>query len=136
MPLITCNLAKGIAPRLHEPKPKAKSHTKMDGSKAQPTPKNCKRVATSDEESEEEAGSDSQLSDDEAMKPKKKESKRQHVQESDSEVEVEIIDQNNEPSEKEIKEVDTGVKEQGPTNEHDISTNLNNLMSFADAHMF
>ena len=86
MPLITCNLAKGIAPRLHEPKPKAKSHTKMDGSKAKPTPKNCKRVATSDEESEEEAGSDSQLSDDEAMKPKKKESKRQHVQESDSEL--------------------------------------------------
>jgi len=92
MPITTRTVAKGIPPRLHEPKPTAKAGTSKPK-------KSGKRVA-SESESESE-------SEEEPVKKKTKGKKRQRV-DSGPEVEVELVDGDAEPAEKEVEEVDAG----------------------------
>lgn len=125
MALITRNVAKGVAPRVHEPRAKAKPHTKKNNTKSKPKPKaSRKRAATSDQESEEEEGD---LSDSSIVKPKKKKSKQQHMEESSSEEEVETVDQDIGPSAKETEEVEDGTGERGLDNEQEVSTHQSGL---------
>jgi hypothetical protein len=94
MPLATRNITKGIPPRGHLP---PKANAKKVGSRSQKNAKNKKNKRT--------AGSDSDEGDISDVARKKKSSKRQHVEESDSE--LEIIDNNVGAPEEEIEEVNT-----------------------------
>ncbi|KAF8270107.1 hypothetical protein EI94DRAFT_1771054 [Lactarius quietus] len=111
MPLITRNLAKGVAPRLHEPKTKAKACATKDIRQIK-LKRSHKRTTSSDEESD--VDGESHLSDSSAIKIKKNVSKRRRMEESDSE-EEEIVDEDVESPEKEIEEVDGGCGEQDRT---------------------
>ncbi|KAF8257167.1 hypothetical protein EI94DRAFT_1774604 [Lactarius quietus] len=110
-PLITRNLAKGVAPRLHEPKAKAKAHATKDIRQIK-LKRSRKRTTSSDKESD--IDGESHLSDSSAIKIKKNLSKRRCMEESDSE-EEEIVDEDVKSPEKEIEEVDGGCSEQDRT---------------------
>jgi DTHCT (NUC029) region len=88
MPLKTRTIAKGIPPRLHQPKTKGKPHTKT------------KKRPVSESESED--------SDSEPLPVKKKarKKKKQHLN-SDSGDEVELVE-DAEPPEKQVEEADAG----------------------------
>ena len=86
MPITTRTVSKGIPPKLHKPKTRAKARTSKPK-------KSGKRVASeSDSESE---------SEEELVKKKMKHKKQPRV-DSRSEVEVELVDGDDEPAEKEI----------------------------------
>ncbi|KAH9953323.1 hypothetical protein BGW80DRAFT_1439430 [Lactifluus volemus] len=124
MVLITRNVAKGVPPRLHYPKPKAKPCTQKDNPKTKSKAKGSrKRVVVSDKErddtEEEDSDEVSSSSDESVEKAKKKKRKRRRVaSDSDSE-EVETIDQDVEPAEKQVEEVDDGASQQGDEQEGD-----------------
>ncbi|KAF8173117.1 hypothetical protein BJ912DRAFT_859601 [Pholiota molesta] len=108
MPSITRTIAKGIAPRLHEPKGKAKARALAQGKEKKArtikSSKHHKRLASDGSESEENSnGSDSDDSDSEPKK-KKKSTKRRRIEES--EAEIEIVDEDGEPLVEEVDDVD------------------------------
>ena len=118
MTTTTRMLAKGIPPRLHEPKPKPR--TKKSNTKTVTTHGSHKR-ATRD--SDDESGPDddsSSLSDDSetARRAKKKAGKQRRVEVSDSE--VEIVDDNKRPG-KAVEEVDDGVDDEQRPDEQEVS---------------
>ena len=93
MPIVTRTVAKGIPPRLHESKPKhkgRKSHTTSRQTK--------KRNATS---------SDSESESEQSEPKKKRTKKRQHIDSSELESGVEVVDVV-EPPAKEIEEEEAG----------------------------
>ena len=97
-------VAKGIPPRLHEPKSTAKARTSKPK-------KSGKRVAS-------ESESESDLSKEELVK-KTKGKKRQRI-DSGPEVEVELVDRDAEPAEKEVEEVDAG-SDSGQDDQEEVS---------------
>ena len=110
MPITTQTIAKGIPPRTHKPKGKAKAQAKdkaklPGGSlKTTKTLKGRKRPAADKSESEEEDKETMDASHSESELIGKKCRKRRRVDESDAE--VELIDEDVEGQEHEIEEVD------------------------------
>jgi len=118
MTITTRTLTKGIPPRLHDPKPKGKPHTKKSNTK---TTQVSHKRATRD--SDNESGPDKDdvfLSDDSesVCRAKKKAGKWRHVEDSDSEVEV--VEDNKWPG-KDIEEVDDDVGDEQPPDEQEVS---------------
>ena len=96
MPLTTWNIAKGIPPRLHEPKTTAKTANKGISKPKQTR----KRVASNSE-------SDSNAEDPELVAKKSKDKKQWHVSAiGGPEVEIESINEDAEPPERQIEEED------------------------------
>lgn len=111
MTITTRTVACGIPPRLHQPKP-----TKASSTKAAKPKQSQKRVAT--ESDEDESSSD----ESELRVMKKQCTKQQNVVEV-SDDDVDVIEDNVEPAEKDIKDVDgePGVDEL-QSNEQEVST--------------
>jgi len=120
MPSTTRTIAKGIPPRLHDPKPKGKPHTKKSNTKTVRTQGSRKRATRdSDDESGPDEGEDSSSDESEsARRAKKKAGKRRRVDISDSE--MEIVDDNERPG-KVVEEVDDGVNDEQPPDEQEVS---------------
>jgi hypothetical protein len=118
MTITTRTIAKGIPPRLHDPKPKGKPHTKKSNTKTVTTQGSRKR-ATRDSDNESGPDEDSSSDDSESARTaKKKAGKRRRVELSDSE--VEIVDDSKRPG-KDVEEVDDGVDDEQPPNEQEVS---------------
>jgi len=117
MPITTRTLTKGVPPRLHEPKPKGKPHTQnTTASKANAKEPGTHKRSTRDDNSDNE--------DNYVPAKKKKNGKRRHT-EPEVESEVEIVDEDVEPPEKDVEDIEgvehsVGGKE--PPNEQDVST--------------
>jgi hypothetical protein len=128
MLLIMHNITKGIPPQLHNLKPKAKPCTKTDSMKTKPKEKKgCKRVIISDNEGEEEG-----LSSDSSVVTTNRTRKQQHVEASNANSEVEIVDQDVEPPKKGVEQVDDAHSQEEPTDEQEVS--LIHLMKCTDTH--
>jgi hypothetical protein len=94
MPITTRTIAKGVPPRVHEPKGKAKPRVKKaNTSTAKPS---LKRVASESEDEELENGSEPRLK-------KKQNTTHQPIEESESDIEVE---ENTGPPEEEVEDLD------------------------------
>ena len=108
MTITTQTIAKGIPPRLHNPKPKGKPHAKKGNTKTTSTQGSRKRATRdSDDRSGPEENEVSSSDDSEsARRAKKKAGKQRRVEVSDSEVEV--VEDDERPV-KDIEEVDEGV---------------------------
>ena len=96
MTITTWTIALGIPPRLHQPKP-----TKASGTKATKTDKkNQKRVAS-------ESNKDDSSSDESELRVKKKQCKEQNKEQNKvSDDDVELVEDDVEPPEKDVKDVD------------------------------
>ena len=96
-------IAKGIPPRQHKPKGKAKPHTKNGSTKniTKPKKKRSNKRMASENESDDEEESTSADDLDSTTWGKKK---RRRVE--DPESENEIVDEDGEPPAKEVKEID------------------------------
>jgi hypothetical protein len=115
MPNITRTLAKGIPPRLRQPKPAAKKQNKKkDAADISRAKQSKKRVANCDSDEEDESSE----SDTVKKKPTKK--RRTHHEEPEAENEVEMVD-NVEPPEPEAEEVDNGGHENLLPDEQQVS---------------
>jgi hypothetical protein len=88
MPITTRTIAKGVPPRVHEPKGKAKAK------QANVTQQSRKRVAIESES--DEAENMTQL----------RAKKKQDITHHESQSEVELVEDNAEPSEEEVEKVD------------------------------
>ena len=101
--MTTRTIAKGIPPRQHKPKGKAKPHTNNGSTKniTKPKKKQSNKRMASDYESDDEEESTSADDSDSTTQGKKK---RQHVE--DPESENEIVDEDGEPPAKEVEEID------------------------------
>jgi hypothetical protein len=87
MPLETRNIAKGVPPRVHLPKPKPSAGKKNGTIKAAPTQKNHKRYAsTGGDESEEQS---------KHSEPKVRKKKRARHEATTSEDDVEVVADDN-----------------------------------------
>ena len=109
MTITTRTIAKGIPPRVHAPKGKAKPLAKKTNTTK--TTKSHKRAASDSENDEESTSNDSEP-------PPKKNTKRRRIEDLESEVEV-VEDV--EPPEEDVEDVDDGIGEERP-NEHEVST--------------
>ena len=109
MPITTRTVAKGIPPRLHEPKRMAKA-TKTVTSK----PQKSGKWAASESESESESD------ESEPVKKKTKCTKRQRVNVG-PDVEVELVEEGAEPPEKEVEEVDAGSNDGQDSDKEEVS---------------
>ena len=109
MTITTRTVARGIPPRLHQPKP-----TKASGTKAANHKQGQKRVATESDE-------DDSSSDESEPRVKKKRCK-QRVEVSDDDVDV--IEDNVEPAEKDIEDVNVepSVGDELQSDEQGVST--------------
>jgi len=94
MTITTRTIAKGVPPRLREPKPTAKAAKNGTTGKS----KTAKKRVASESESESE--------DSEPVKKKKARNKKQRYIDSDEEIEV--VDVDAEPPEKEVEQEDAG----------------------------
>jgi len=116
MPITTRTIAKGVPPRLREPKPKGKPCTTNNTTVKAKAKElgSCKRSSRDDDVS---------ISTDTASRAKqKKDGKRCRTEpELESEQEVEIVDKDVEPPEKDVEDVEDSVGGQEPPNEQDIS---------------
>ena len=119
MTITTRTIAKGIPPRLHDPKPKGKPHAKKGNTK---TTQDSRKRTTRDsddgsgpEENEVSSSDNSEL----ARRAKKKAGKRRRIEVSDSE-EVEVVEDDERPG-KDIEEVDDGVGDEQPPDEQEVS---------------
>lgn len=125
MPITTRTLAKGVPPRLHEPKPKGKPRTQnTTASKANAKEPGSRKRSTRDDDSDNE-DDDVSASDDSASRAKKKKNGKRRRTEPEVESEVEIVDEDVEPPEKDVEDVEGvehGVGGQEPPNEQDVST--------------
>lgn len=121
MTITTRTIAKGIPPRLHDPKPVGKPRARKSNSKSTTTQGSRKRATRdSDNESGPENDELPSASDCESgRRPKKKADKRQRVELSDSD-EVEVADDNEWPG-KDVEEVDDSVDDEQPPDEQDVS---------------
>lgn len=108
MPLTTRTVAKGIPPRLHQPKSKGKAANARTSK-----PKKSGKRAASESELESES------EDSEPVKKKTNRKKRQRVDIA-SEAEVELVHENAEPAEKEVEEADAGG-DGGQDNQEEVS---------------
>jgi len=115
--ITTQTIAKGILPRLHDPKPKGKPHTKKRNTKM--TQGSRKRATRdSDDESGQEDDETPTSDDSESVRRAKKQAgKRQRIELSDSEVEV--VEDTDRPG-KDIEEVDDGVGDEQPPDEQEV----------------
>jgi hypothetical protein len=129
MPLTTRTVAKGIPPRVHMPKPTAKTDGKprkeSNGTKnKKKETKKSKKRAASDDESEDD-GKQSSSSDDSAAKAKnlkkKRAGKKRRIEEPESDL-VEVVDTDVEPAEVSVEEVDDGSGLKDPTEDQEVST--------------
>ena len=103
MPMTTRTIAKGIPPRQHKPKGKAKPHTKNGSTKniTKPKKKQSNKHMASDYESDDKEESTSADDSDSTTQGKKK---WRHIE--DPESENEIVDKDGEPPAKEVEEID------------------------------
>ena len=118
MTITTRTIAKGIPPRLHNPKLKGKPRTKKSNAK---TTQGSRKRATRDSDDESGQEEDEVPSSDgseSARRAKKKAGKRRRVESSDSE--VEMVEDNERPG-KDIEEVDDGVGDEQPPDEQEVS---------------
>jgi hypothetical protein len=118
MTITTQTIAKGIPPKLHDPKPKGKQHTKKSNIK---TTQGSRKRATrnSDDESVPEDKVSSSDNSKSACRAKKA-GKWQHVQQSDSEEAEMVEDDDGKWAGKNIEEVD-GVGNEQPSDEQEVS---------------
>ena len=118
MTIITRTIAKGIPPRLHDPKPKGKPRAKKSNAKTiQGSRKRGTRESDSDSDREVDKTPTSDDSES-ARRVKKRDGKRRRVELSDSEVEnVEDA----EPPSEDVEEVDDGVGDEQLPDEQEVS---------------
>ena len=109
MPITTRTIAKGVPPRVHEPKGKAKA--KRQAKQAKNTKPSRKRVA-SDSESE---------VNDEAEPRAKKKQNTTHHQSEESQSESELVEDNVEPPEEEVESVDGAAHGSEVPDEQEVS---------------
>jgi len=95
MPITTQNIAKGVPPRLHEPKSKSRKRVRIDSLDS---------------------------SEDSAPKPKVKKKKKQLCKEVETEPEVEEVEDDVDPPAQEVEEVDTIQVTSDGADEHEVST--------------
>ena len=108
MPITTWMIAKGVPPRVHEPKVKAKPWVKQ----ANTTQPSCKKVASKSESNK--------LEEMTKLRPRKKQNTTcQWIEESESEVE---LVNNAEPPEEEVKSVDKMLGSEEVPTEQEVST--------------
>src|SRR6266545_3658530 len=106
MPITTRTIAKGVPPRVHKPKGKAKQQTKQAHTSR-------KRVASESEGEE--------LEDETEPRAKKKRNTT-HRQIEESESEVELIEENAQPPEEEVESVDETRGSEEVPDEQEVST--------------
>jgi hypothetical protein len=114
--ITTHAIAQEIPPRLHEAKGKAKVKAKPGGKKTAITKsKQFRKRPASDKESDEDASE----SDPPEHVVKKKRAKRRHMEESEGE--VELVETDVEPPDKEVEDVDDDGSGE-PPDEQEVST--------------
>lgn len=124
MPITTRTIAKGIPLRLHEPKPKGKPCTQNNTTaKANAKEPGSHKRSTQDDDSDNE-DDDLSTSDNLASWAKKKKNGKRHRTEPEVELEseVEVVDEDVEPPEKDVEDVEDSVGGQELPNEQDVST--------------
>jgi hypothetical protein len=109
MPITTQTIAKGIPPRLHQPKPSHKAKKGKSNTRAT-IKSSCKRVAISDSDEESES---------EPIRKKDAKSHHLEVQEESEEEEV-VSEHMSEPPE--ITDVDNGVATSPSSDAQDVRT--------------
>jgi len=121
MPITTRTIAKGVPPRLHEPKPKGKPRT-TNNTTAQAKAKELGSHKRSTRDHDSKDHDEASISDDLVSRAKKKKAGKRHCTEPESESEVEVVNEDLEPPEKDVKDIEDSVGGQEPANEQDVST--------------
>jgi len=116
MPITTRTIAKGVPLRLHEPKTKGKPHTTNNmTAKGKAKELGSHKRSIRDDDSDSEDGDVSISNDSESQSKQNKDRKRRRM-----EPEVEVVDEDVEPPEKDVKDVED-VGGQEPLDEQDVS---------------
>ena len=108
MPITTRTIAKGVPPRVHEPKSKAKKQAARK--QAHTTKQSHKRVVSESEGKELEAETE----------PRAKKKQRQQIEEPESE--IELVEENAQPAEEEVENVDETCASEEVPDEQEVST--------------
>ena len=124
MPITTRTVAKGVPPRLYEPKPKGKPRTQNNTTaKANAKEPASHKRSTWDDDLDNKDDDVSTSDDSASQAMKKKNGKwRRTEPEVELELEVEVVDEDVEPPEKDVEDVEDSVGGQELPNEQDVST--------------
>lgn len=125
MPITTRTIAKGVPPRLHEPKPKGKPYTQNNTTAKNAKEPGSRKRSTRDDNSDNNSEDDVVYTSDDSASwaKKKKNGKRRRTEpEVELESEVEVVDEDVEPPEKDVEDVEGSVGGHEPPDEQDVST--------------